>query len=158
MRQKNFDIPPSTSSNCHNSTQWLQTELDKQYIPTTKQSEGVYFCAANTMFAAVILIDQCSNHAFLQAGFLCAVPHCLITEHPVYSNTTGSTISHISEFTSGAKNLTKEIEKCILQFGENKPANPLACVIPAMPAANSDKLILSRSDKDIGWRRKSRIG
>jgi hypothetical protein len=101
------------------------------------------------MFAAVILIDQCSNHAFLQAGFLCAVPHCLITEHPVYSNTTGSTISHISEFASGAKNLTKEIEKCILQFKETKPANPLACVIPAMPATNGDKLILSRSDDAI---------
>jgi hypothetical protein len=64
---------------------------------------------------------------------LCALPHYLITERPLYSNTFSSTISHISEFTSEAKNLAKELKKCILQFKKAKVVNPFACVTPQPP-------------------------
>jgi hypothetical protein len=145
------------TNDSQNSAQWLESELNKHQISVTKQSEGVYFCIAHTrsdcggsnILAVVVLPDHCSNPVFLQAGFLCTLPHCLIAERPVYSNTIGSTISHISEFTSGTKILTKEIEKSITQFGEAKPVNPFACVVPAMPVDNNDKLILSRSETAI---------
>jgi hypothetical protein len=132
-----------------NSAQWLESALNEQYIPFTKQSDGVYFCVINNSFVVTILIDNCTNPTFLQAGFLCTMPHCLISEHPVYSNTIGSAISYITEFTSGAKNLTKEMKNCFTQCKKVKTISPFACVVPAMPVASYDKLIMSRSDDAI---------
>jgi hypothetical protein len=136
------------NDNSQNSTQWLESELHKQGIRFAKQSDGVYFCTVNTAFVAVILPDHCSSPVFLQTEFPNALPFLLIAEQPVCYNTPGSTIAHISEFISGAKVLTKEIEKCILQFKDAKPASPFVCVVPALPT-NNDKLILSRSDDAI---------
>jgi hypothetical protein len=132
-----------------NSAQWLESELNRRHISATKQSDGVYFCIADSMFVALILLDRCLNPAYLQGGFLCALPHCLIAERPVYSNTVGSAISHISEFTSGAKNLTKEIKKCILQFKKAKIANPFACVVPQPPHSLPMSITIGRFFRDL---------
>jgi hypothetical protein len=85
---------------------------------------------------------------FLQAGFLNALPHVLISERPVYSNSLKSSIIHISEFQTGSRVIVNEIAKCIRSFKRSECENPLACVIPAMPT-HSDKLVLSRSEETI---------
>jgi hypothetical protein len=96
----------------------------------------------------VILIDQCKDPIFLQAGFLKALPHLLISERPVYSNSLESNIMHISELQSGSKIMINEIAKCIRSFKRPEYENPLSCVIPAIPTG-CDKVILSRFNDSI---------
>jgi hypothetical protein len=55
---------------------------------------------------------------------------------------------HISELQCGQKVMTKEIVKCIHSFKKTKCKNPLACVIPVVPACD-DKLVISRLKKAI---------
>jgi hypothetical protein len=145
--QKSFQYINSINSH-QNSEQWLETELDNNNIHATKQSDGVYFCATNTTFVAVILLDHCSNPIFLQAGFPNTLPFLLIAEQPAHYNIPGATISYVYEFISGTKALTKEITKCITQFKEAKSTNPFTCVVPAMPKQSS-KISLSRSKGSI---------
>jgi hypothetical protein len=132
-----------------NSSAWLEFELNRSGVQNIKQADGVHLCNINSSVAiAVILVDQCKDPVFLQAGFLTALPHILIAEHPVYSNSLKSPVMHISELQSGSRIIAKEIAKCIRSFKKTKCKNPLACVIPAV-SVHGDKLVLSRSKETI---------
>jgi hypothetical protein len=128
---------------------WLESELNNNDIRNIKQTEGVYLCASGPIAAAVVLIDYCKDSAFLQAGFLNAIPHILIADNPVYGNSLQSVIIHISEFQSGLKIIANEIRECLRSFRKSKCVNPLACVIPAIPTYCDDRVILSRIKNSI---------